>query len=144
METKNYDVSVKKWGWTTMSFEQFLQKYYKMDERVQIISNPKKCSVSHIYENRELTLKQTIILFAAYDYSLCEKNYYDLEQFLMAYGEFDLEPINKVKIELEDMLLKNATETTLFNYLKSFPKGIHHEQVRALLEERIKNDFTLL
>lgn len=143
METKNYEVSIKKWGWTTMSFTQFLKKYYKIEERVKIISNSEKCSVSHIYENRELTLEETITLFAQYDYSVCEKNYYDLEQYLLFYGAFDAEPINQARIELENILFKVYSETTLFNYLKHFPKGLYHEQALALLEKRIKDDFTL-
>lgn len=135
METNNYEVSVKKWGWTTMSFTKFLRKYYTMEERLKIIANPKKCSVSHIYENRELTQEETIALFAKYDYSICEKNYYDLEQYIVAYRQFDNESIQKAITELEDMLLKDASETILSNYLNSFPKGLYHQQVRTLLEK---------
>ncbi|MFK7949751.1 MAG: hypothetical protein AB8G11_19330 [Saprospiraceae bacterium] len=136
METNNYEVSVKKWGWTTMSFTKFLRKYDTMAERVKIISNPKKCSVSHIYENRELTLVETIALFAKYDYSICEKNYYDLEQYLVTYQQFDNESIQQATTELEHLLLKEASETILSNYLNSFPKGLYHQQVRALLEKQ--------
>lgn len=133
MEEKNYEISVKKWGWTTMSFLKFIKKYYDINERVKIITNPKKCNVSHIYENRELTLEETIQLFADYDYSLCEKNYYDLEQYLNAYGKFEIEVVTIAKNEMESILLVNAPDTMLKGYLGSFPNGLYSEQVRELL-----------
>ena len=137
MEENNYEISVKKWGWTTMSFSKFVKKYFRIEQRIAIISNPKKCSVSHIFENRELTLDESLELFANYDYFLCEKNYYDLEQYLQCYQKVDIDIVNKARKELEDLLLnESSTKGILSNYLNNFPKGLYHEQVRKILEEK--------
>lgn len=135
METKNYEISVKKWGWTTMSFDKFVRKYYAMEDRIKIISNPKKCSVSHVYENRELTSEEAFELFSEYDYYRCEKSYYDFEQYLSFYWKYDFKSVQKAKKALEMILFEEPSERTLSNYLTNFPKGLYHEQVRALLEK---------
>ncbi len=133
MDVKNYEVSVKKWGWTTMSFARFIRKYDSMEERLKIITNPNKCSVSHIYENRELSTHEALLLFANYDYSNCEKNFYDLEQYLDHYGSLDIEAVKDAKIELKSILLTRPTENVLLNYIGSFPGGFFHQEVKKLL-----------
>ena len=116
-----------------MSFTRFIRKYYTMEQRIKIISDPKKCSVSHIYENRELNQEEVFMLFADYDYAMCEKNFYDLEQYLQIYGDLVTPSVIKAKNEIINILFKNPSKTVLINYVKNFPNGIYHQQAKELL-----------